>query len=409
MKSTLYVGIDVSKNSNQVHAMNYDQKTFLLKSFPNTETGANNLEENLLKLLNKHEFENIQIVLETTGVYSAHIATYLSASSKLLFYNALVYLINPKISRNYNRSFTDMDKTDPNDSFILADLARVNRLINIKPFRGSQRLALTRLTRHRQHYAELLSKEKTYALNNVFLKFSGFNSVFSNNFGATAVEILLEYKTIDEIIEASLEDLTDFVVKASNNKFSNPTEVSKKLKTAAKNSYRLDKLAYDPINISLASSINLIRFYERAVNELDRQILNQVKGLNNTHYDILKSIPGIGPVYAAGILAEIGEIDQFPNDNALAKYAGITWRKNESGNFKAENTRMTKTGNKYLRYFLIQATNIARLHNNEYRNYYDKKFNEVTKYQHKRALALSARKLVRLIHSLLRDNRLYQE
>lgn len=151
MNCTLYVGINISKDFNHVHAMNYDQKTFLAKSFPNTEIGANNLEENLLKLLSKHEFENIQIVLETTGVYSAHVATYLSASSKLLFYNVLVYLINPKISRNYNRSFTDMDKTDPKDSFILADLARVNRLINIKPFRGSQRLALTRLARHRQH------------------------------------------------------------------------------------------------------------------------------------------------------------------------------------------------------------------------------------------------------------------
>ena len=52
---------------------------------------------------------------------------------------------------------------------------------------------------------------------------------------------------------------------------------------------------------------------------------------------------------------------------------------------------------------------VARLHNNEFSNYYSKKFNEVTKYQHKRALALSSRKLVRLIHSLLRDNRLYQE
>ncbi len=167
------------------------------------------------------------------------------------------------------------------------------------------------------HYAELLSREKTYALNNVFLKFSGFSTVFSDNFGATAVDILLEYKTIDEIIDASLEDLTDFIIKASKNSFSNPTDVSKKLKAAARNSYRLDKLSYDPINISLASSINLIRFYEREIKALDKQILNQVKGLNNNHYNILKSIPGVGPVYAAGILAEIGEIDQFHNHSAL--------------------------------------------------------------------------------------------
>ena len=39
-----------------------------------------------------------------------------------------------------------------------------------------------------------------------------------------------------------------------------------------KNSYRLDKLAYDPINISLASSMNLISFYEREIKALDKSI-----------------------------------------------------------------------------------------------------------------------------------------
>lgn len=42
-----------------------------------------------------------------------------------------------------------------------------------------------------------------------------------------------------------------------------------------------------------------------------------------------------------------------------------------------------------------------------FRRYYDLKFKEVNKYQHKRALALTARKLVRLVFRLLKDNRLY--
>lgn len=409
MNSILYVGIDVSKESNQVHAMNYDQKRLLYKSFPNSESGANDLEDALLKLLHKHELSSIQIVLETTGVYSAHIATYLSASDKLMPFNALVYLINPKISKNYRKSFSDMDKTDPKDAFVLADLARVDRLKLVKPFRGAQRLALSRLTRHRFHYAELLAREKTYVLNNIFLKFSDFTKVFSDNFGATAVEVLLEFKTTEEIVNSSLEDLTEFLISASNNSFKNPELIAKELKAAARNSYRLDKMAYDSINISIASSMNLINFYQSEIKALEKQILNLIKGLNNTYYNILKSIPGIGPVYAAGLLAEIGEIDQFPNDAALAKYAGLTWRKSESGNFVAQETRMTKTGNTYLRYFLIQAANTVRMSNAEFNLYYNKKFNEVTKYQHKRALALTARKLVRLIHSLLRDNRLFQE
>lgn len=41
------------------------------------------------------------------------------------------------------------------------------------------------------------------------------------------------------------------------------------------------------------------------------------------------------------------------------------------------------------------------------RRYYDLKYHEVNKGQHKRTLALTARKLVRLVFRLLKDNRLY--
>lgn len=43
----------------------------------------------------------------------------------------------------------------------------------------------------------------------------------------------------------------------------------------------------------------------------------------------------------------------------------------------------------------------------EFRRYFDLKFKVVNKFQHKRALAFTARKLVRLIFRLLKDNCLY--
>ncbi|SDH05076.1 hypothetical protein SAMN04489735_1009105, partial [Aneurinibacillus thermoaerophilus] len=41
------------------------------------------------------------------------------------------------------------------------------------------------------------------------------------------------------------------------------------------------------------------------------------------------------------------------------------------------------------------------------RDYYQKKYREVPKHQHKRALVLTARKLVRLIDALLRNDQIY--
>lgn len=59
-------------------------------------------------------------------------------------------------------------------NFTTADFARVGR-INVNPWRGSQYLALQRLTRHGLHVASSRTREKTYMLSNIFL-----NSVSSH-------------------------------------------------------------------------------------------------------------------------------------------------------------------------------------------------------------------------------------
>ena len=89
------------------------------------------------------------------------------------------------------------------------------------------------------------------------------------------------------------------------------------------------------------------------------------------------------------------------------RYQALRTHKNQSGEFEAEHSRMIKSGNRYLRYYLLEAANSVRRCDSEFRRYYDLKFKEVNKYQHKRALALTARKLVRLVFRLLKDNRLY--
>ena len=75
---------------------------------------------------------------------------------------------------------------------------------------------------------------------------------------------------------------------------------------------------------------------------------------------------------------------------------------------KTKETLLAKAANMHLRYYLVEAANSLRIHNDEYRAYYQKKYQEVKKHQHKRALVLTARKLVRLVYALLTKNQLYQ-
>ena len=70
---------------------------------------------------------------------------------------------------------------------------------------------------------------------------------------------------------------------------------------------------------------------------------------------------------------------------------------------------MSKAGNTYLRYYLLEATNSVIRHEPSFKKYHDRKFEEVKIHKHQRALALTARKFVRLIYGLLAKGQLYSQ
>lgn len=93
---------------------------------------------------------------------------------------------------------------------------------------------------------------------------------------------------------------------------------------------------------------------------------------------------------------------------ALAKYAGLAWQQHQSGNFEAQTTRMIHSSNRFLKYYLCEAAFSLVRCDKEYRDFYNLKYKEVNRFQHKRALALTARKFVRLVFALFKDKRLYR-
>jgi len=263
------------------------------------------------------------------------------------------------------------------------------------------------------HLAECITREKTYMVSNLYLKFSelqlldGEDKPFSNIYGATSSAVLTEFMSPQEIIDLSEEELLTFLAQKSRNRISDISRTSELLRKAARDSYRLDKCMYEPLNISLASSFNCIHAYLKEMKLIEQAIEKCINGMNPNALIILQSIPGIGPVWASGILSEIGDITSFHSSDALAKYAGLYWPKGDSGDFTSEDNRISKAGNPYLRYYLGEAANSVRKHLPEYAEFYAKKYAEVTKHQHKRALALTSRKFVRLVFGLLVKNQLY--
>lgn len=167
----------------------------------------------------------------------------------------------------------------------------------------------------------------------------------------------------------------------------------------------MSKVHQESVDIVLSLLAREIRSIEKMIKDIDKSIEDMVEVI--PEYQCLTSVPGIGKVYAAGIIAEIGQIERFNNHPQLAKYAGLNWKETQSGNSSSQNTSLVKRGNRYLRYYLVEAANSVRRYDDEYKTFYKKKYQEVPKHQHKRAIVLNARKFVRLVNVLLRNHQLY--
>jgi transposase len=86
-------------------------------------------------------------------------------------------------------------------------------------------------------------------------------------------------------------------------------------------------------------------------------LLEQVTGdLPDSHegYQAIRQLPGIGPVLAAVIVAEIGDIRRFPGPGQLASWAGLTPRHRES-DVKVTRGHVTKQGSRMLRWAVTEA------------------------------------------------------
>jgi transposase len=405
MDKTLFLGIDVAMAENACCPLLEDgteaRRRFIVA---NNLPGAQHLVKEILVLMERFGLNRLLIGLEATNLYWWHLACFLTSCPELAPFQPRVYAFNPRLIRAFKKALADSGKSDIADAYAVAERLRFGRLP--APFMVNEVYQpLQRLTRFRCHLMHQITTEKNYFLTFLFLKFSEYQNLdpLSNTFGAASQAVLMDYLTLDEIVAAPLEELASLVAKEGRNHFPSPEAVAAAVKRAAKDSYRPHPNLNEPLNLILGATLENIRTFSQQVKKVDKAIEREVRNFPNT----LGSIRGLGPVFVAGILAEIQDINRFPDSAAVAKFAGLFWRTRESGSFQAEETLMGKSGNPYLRYYLIEGANSVRMHTAEYGRYYQAKYDESTKHKHKRALVLTARKLVRLVDAMLRRNQLY--
>jgi transposase len=401
--STLCIGADVHLDKISLHVVDKADGHEVTERFrvTNNLPGAQAAAATLAGLAGRLGYTRIEIGWESTGMLWIPFHRHLSHSPELQPFDLELVCFNPQLIKSFKDSLVlRKPKNDPRDAASVAARLRFGDLpLSYVPSDFWQ--GLRRLTRYRYQLSRNLSREKNRFQAYAFLKCSDWKRVkaFSDVFGATSAALLTEVTTA-KLQLMSHDQLVDLICRRGHGRFNDPTGTARAVRKTLRTSYPIEATMDEMVTATLATCWEHIRFIKRSMKRLDKHIAHYIEPFPNP----IITVKGTGAVITAGILAEIVDISRFDEHKHLAQYMGLTWEKPFSGNSVSQNTRLTKVGNKYLRYYFVLGADRLRLFNLEYKAYYWRKYHEVSKYQHKRALVLTARKLVRLVHALLTKN-----
>jgi transposase len=264
------------------------------------------------------------VAMESTGVYWKPVFNVLGDDFKIL-------LVNARHVKN-----TPGHKTDKRDSRWLAKLLLCGLL------KGSfiperQIRELRDLTRYKTKLTNLVSGDRNRfqkILEDANIKLS---SVLNDVFGATGTKIINHLLACENYRPEELLQYVHGRVKA------NRTEIKEALTGHITPHHRF----------MLKTILSNIAKVECTISELEAQIEFCIEPYK-VERELLESIPGVGKDGAASMIAEVGaDMDQFPDQNHLASWAGVSPGSNETAG-KNKSGRINY-GNKYLRSLLVEC------------------------------------------------------
>lgn len=109
--------------------------------------------------------------------------------------------------------------------------------------------------------------------------------------------------------------------------------------------------------LRIGSILDLIDTLTAHIGELDSALQDRLHA--DPRYRAVRTIPGIGPVFAALLVAEIGDVTRFPGPGQLCSWAGMT-PKHRQSDTHTRRGRITKQGNPLVRWACIEAVQRMR-------------------------------------------------
>lgn len=384
------IGIDIGKNHHEASIVSPEGKQIGHSlRFATTHKGADSL---MSFIFNNIGNSSCIFGMEATGHYWYPIYSFLKARGYT------IYVINPIQSDSLRKMYIRQTKNDSIDSFLIAEVIRFGQFTTTS-MADENILAMRQLCRYRDSVISSRTEIKLRISTIIEQIFPEYEKQFSSLWLSTSMGILEKYLTPENIENAPIDELFEIIKDKSHNRLTKAKAIS--IKGAAADTFGI-KIAQDTFSFQLKQLIDRMNFLDKQIEALDIEIMKYYE-----QFDCyLHTIPGIGIIGAATILAEIGDISRFKNSSALVAFAGIDPTVRQSDEFNSTHNHMSKRGSPYLRHAIFLAATTCSFHNSPLNAYYKKKRDQGK--HHLTATGAVARKLTTVIYAVLRDSKPYE-
>jgi transposase len=348
----------------------------------------------------KRRYGDVVYVFEATGIYHKSLQNHLEIK------NERYVILNPLEAAKVRKSKLRSTKTDMKDcqSIALAYYTRESPDHDHKAFLYE---TLMTMSRHYGHLSKVLRIEKVRFRNLLDVVCPKWDEAYPDPYTEISLELLKQYPHPEKLRSRKEETIAKHLEKTTIHRHEvcmNETRKAKRYAEQAMSSCSEDACEVSILCDSIERIAETTQMIEARLNEMT--ILVQ----NDSFYEQLRSVPGIGEILSVRLIAELGDLDRFTSKRQLAACAGIDPIVYQSGQRTGNHLSITKKGNKRLRTLLYLAVtaNIRIGKSNPILAFYNKKRQQTTPMVHRAAVIACANKLLRTLYSMHRSGKRFE-
>ncbi|HDJ2895312.1 TPA: IS110 family transposase [Staphylococcus aureus] len=354
----------------------------------------------LLKYLN--DLDHPQIIFESTGIYSR-------AMVRFCRVNQINYIEMNPLEAKFRTSSLRSWKTDQADAHKHAHLAPTLKQTDSLPIHESIFFELRERARFHLEIEIEQNRLKFEIVELLHQTFPGLEKLFSSRYSIIALNIAEIFTHPEMVIDLDKDILIKHIFNSTDKGLSmdKAKKYAHQLVNIASESYpNVDRHSFLVEKVRLL--IQQLKLSIQRLKQLDDSMIQLAQQLDC--FESIHSIPGIGKLSAAMIIGEIGDITRFKSNKQLNAFVGIDIKRYQSGGTHSRDT-INKRGNKKARRLLFWVVmNIIRgqhHYDNHVVDYYYKLRKQPNEKSHKTAVIACINRLLKTIHYLIMNQKLY--